>query len=95
MGRDGRLVPLVREPCQLPLWIDFLVSLDCTLEEHWPGAVARLREHLRRDERPPEPEAIRCPYPGLVAFGQAEAGVFFGRPARSRTCTGGSPARAW
>jgi energy-coupling factor transporter ATP-binding protein EcfA2 len=79
MGRDGRLVPLVREPCQLPLRIDFLVSLDCTREERWPGAVARLREHLRRDQRPPEPEAIRCPYPGLVAFGQAQAGVFFGR----------------
>jgi WD40 repeat protein len=79
MGRDGRLVPLVREPCQLPLRIDFLVSLDCTREERWPGAVARLREHLRRCDRPPEPERIPCPYPGLVALGQAEAGVFFGR----------------
>jgi TIR domain len=79
MGRSGRLVPLVREDCQLPPRIDFLVSLDCTREELWPEAVARLREHLRRDQRPPEPERIGCPYPGMVAYGPDQAGVFFGR----------------
>jgi WD40 repeat protein len=81
-GAGGRLVPLVREPCRLPLRIDFLVPLDCTRQEAWAGEVGRLRALLGRDpgERP-RPEQIACPYPGMVAFEQAQARFFFGRAA--------------
>jgi TIR domain len=61
MAGDGRLVPLVREPCQLPLRLDFLIDLDCTSEDRWPGAVARLRKHLRRDQwSSPGSVELRC-----------------------------------
>ena len=79
MARDGRLVPLVLEPCELPLRLDFLVSIDWTRPGTRPAGVARLREQLGRPVSPPEPEQILCPYPGMVAFGEAEARLFFGR----------------
>ncbi|HEX7148683.1 MAG TPA: TIR domain-containing protein, partial [Actinomycetota bacterium] len=79
LAGDGGMVPLIREPCQLPLRLDFLISLDCTSEEQWPGEIARLRKHLRRDQQPPGPERIPCPYPGMGAFGAEQAELFFGR----------------
>jgi WD40 repeat protein len=79
LAGDGRLVPLLLEPCELPLRLDFLVPVDCTRPETRAVGVARLREHLDRAVSPPEPERIPCPYPGMVAFGEAQAELFFGR----------------
>lgn len=79
LAGDGRLVPLLLEPCELPLRLDFLVPVDCTRPESRAVGVARLREHLDRPVSPPEPERIPCPFPGMVAFGEAQAELFFGR----------------
>lgn len=76
-GAAGRLVPLLLEPCQLPPRVDFRVRLDCTRQDRWPAEVGRLRQLLGRAA--PPPERIECPYPGLVAFDQAQARFFFGR----------------
>jgi len=45
-AREGRLVPLVLQPCRLPLRVEFLVQLDCTSQDRWDDAVGRLRRHL-------------------------------------------------
>jgi len=78
---DGRLVPLQLKPYELPLRLAFRVRLDCTDPAHWPAEVARLRELLQRGA--PPPEELACPYPGLIAFGPEQAGLFFGRDRES------------
>jgi formylglycine-generating enzyme required for sulfatase activity len=75
-ARD-RLVPLLLEPCRIPLHVDFRVRLDCTDPATWEVEVARLRELLDRPE--PRPEKLPCPYPGMVPFGDEDGGRFFGR----------------
>jgi formylglycine-generating enzyme required for sulfatase activity len=75
-SRD-RLVPLLLEPCRVPLHVDFRVRLDCTDPARWEAEVARLRELLDRPE--PRRERLPCPYPGMVAFGDEDVGRFFGR----------------
>jgi hypothetical protein len=75
-ARD-RLIPLLLEPCRIPLHVDFRVRLDCTNPARWEMEVARLRELLDRPE--PQPEKPPCPYPGMVAFGSQDADRFFGR----------------
>jgi formylglycine-generating enzyme required for sulfatase activity len=75
-GRD-RLVPIVLERYELPLHLDFRVWLDCTTPERWEPEAARLRALLQQPE--PESQSVPCPYPGLMAFGNEEAGLFFGR----------------
>lgn len=72
-----RLIPLLLEPCELPLHLEFRVRLDCTDEANWESEVARLRALLNRPE--PEAERIPCPYPGMAPFTEAEADRFFGR----------------
>ncbi len=72
-----RLVPLLIEPCELPLRLEFRVRLDCTNEDDWEGEIARLRALLGRPE--PGPERIPCPYPGMVPFTEQDAPRFFGR----------------
>ena len=71
--------PLLLEPCELPLRLDFLVPVDCTRPETRPAEIARLRKRLDRLASPPPAEQIPCPYPGMVAFGEAQAELFFGR----------------
>jgi Sulfatase-modifying factor enzyme 1/TIR domain len=78
---SDRLVPVLLEPYELPLHLDFRVRLDCTVRSRWESEVGRLRELLQR--RPPPAERLECPYPGLVAFGREEAGQFFGRDRES------------
>jgi hypothetical protein len=75
-GRD-RLVPLLKEPCELPLRVDFRVRLDCTDQANWEGEAGRLRDLLGQPE--PGKERIPCPYPGLTPFGVADQARFFGR----------------
>jgi formylglycine-generating enzyme required for sulfatase activity len=82
LRRDSdRLVPLLLKPYDLPLHLDFRVRLDCTDPVRWPAEMARLRELLQRDA--PPPEELDCPYPGLIAFGPEQAGLFFGRDRES------------
>jgi hypothetical protein len=77
MRDSGRLIPLLLAPYDLPLRLHARVRLDCTVPSRWAGEMARLRDLLQR-EAPPA-ERLPCPYPGLLAFGQAEAALFFGR----------------
>lgn len=77
-----RLIPLLLQPCTLPLHIDFLVLLDCTDEASWEQETARLRDLL--DQPEPTPEHILCPYPGMVSFSAKDARFFYGRGAEIR-----------
>ena len=82
LRRDAdRLVPLLLKPFELPLHLDFRVRLDCTDPARWPAETARLRELLQRGA--PPPDELACPYPGLIAFGPEQAGLFFGRDRES------------
>ena len=82
LRRDAdRLVPLVLKSFELPLHLDFRVRLDCTDPSRWPAEMARLRELLQRGA--PPSEELACPYPGLIAFGPEQAGLFFGRDRES------------
>jgi Sulfatase-modifying factor enzyme 1/TIR domain len=74
---SDRLIPVLLEPHEIPLHLDFRVRLDCTARSRWETEVGRLRELLRRGA--PPTEQLSCPYPGLRAFGSAEATLFFGR----------------
>src|SRR5712691_9033060 len=76
-----RLVPVLLEAYELPLHLDFRVRLDCTVRSRWETEVARLRQLLQRG--PPPAERLPCPYPGLLAFGPEDAGLFFGRDQES------------
>jgi energy-coupling factor transporter ATP-binding protein EcfA2 len=78
---SDRLVPVLLEAYELPLHLDFRVRLDCTVRSRWETEVARLRQLLQRG--PPAEERLPCPYPGLLAFGPEEAGLFFGRDQES------------
>ncbi|HEV7824594.1 MAG TPA: SUMF1/EgtB/PvdO family nonheme iron enzyme [Mycobacteriales bacterium] len=74
---SDRLVPVLLEPYELPLHLDFRVRLDCTARARWEPEAARLRELLH--QAAPPAEQVPCPYPGLMAFGAEDAGRFFGR----------------
>ena len=71
------MIPLYLKPCTLPLHLDFLVRLDCTLEANWTGEVSRLRELLSQPQ--PTTQYIPCPYPGIVPFSATDSVRFFGR----------------
>jgi conflict system STAND superfamily ATPase/sulfatase-modifying factor enzyme 1/TIR domain-containing protein len=78
---SGRLVPVLLEAYELPLYLDFRVRLDCTDQSRWETEAARLRQLLQLG--PPPAERLPCPYPGLVAFGPQDASLFFGRDQES------------
>ena len=78
---SDRLVPVLLDAYDLPLRLDFRVRLDCTVRSRWETEVARLRQLLQR--APPPAESLPCPYPGLLAFGPEDAGLFFGRDQES------------
>jgi hypothetical protein len=77
MRDSGRLIPLLLAPYDLPLRLHARVRLDFTVPSRWAGEMARLRDLLQRDA--PPVERLPCPYPGLLAFGPADAALFFGR----------------
>ena len=77
----ARLVPVLLEAYELPLHLDFRVRLDFTARSRWEAEATRLRQLLERG--PPPTERLPCPYPGLLAFGPEEAGLFFGRDRES------------
>ena len=72
-----RVIPLLLEPCPVPLRIASRIYLDCTQPSQWPAETARLREALGTTE--PPPETLDCPYPGMLPFGSEESRLFFGR----------------
>jgi hypothetical protein len=75
--RRDRVVPILLEPCKLPLHVDFRVPLDFTQPEHWEAEAKRFRELFNRTD--PGEEVIDCPYPGMVAFSEADARHLYGR----------------
>jgi conflict system STAND superfamily ATPase/sulfatase-modifying factor enzyme 1/TIR domain-containing protein len=77
MRDSGRLIPLLLAPYDLPLRLHARVRLDFTAPSRWADEMGRLRDLLQR-EAPPA-ERLPCPYPGLLAFGPADAALFFGR----------------
>ena len=78
-GVHGVLLPLLLEDCELPAHIQALVKLDFRnpAPEVWKAEADRLRRYLDQPTGP-EPE-IACPYPGMHAFSERDAGRFFGR----------------
>lgn len=76
-GQAERIIPLILQPCELPLRIDFRVKLDCTEQDEWDNQVARLRGIFELTE--PGEEDIPCPYPGMVPFTADDARFFYGR----------------
>jgi hypothetical protein len=78
---SGRLIPVLLEPYELPLHLDFRVRLDCTVRSRWETEAARLRDLLQRAA--PPAEQLPCPYPGLIAFGPEDVRQFFGRERES------------
>ncbi|ONH59074.1 hypothetical protein CcI49_18180 [Frankia sp. CcI49] len=77
-GAAARVVPVLREPCDIPLRVGFRVRLDFTDRSRWEAQAARLRAFLAQPE-PPVAEEIRCPYPGLAPFGRTHTRFFHGR----------------
>lgn len=65
----GRLIPLRLQDCELPLDIDFRVSLDCTEEANWESEIARLRDLL---PPPSEKEIVEIPF-AVVTMIHSEA----------------------
>jgi hypothetical protein len=78
-GGADRLIPLLREPSDLPLRLDFRVRLDCTQHANWTHEVGRLRGVLGSDHHPSVDVSPPCPYPGIVPFSQEYADYFYGR----------------
>lgn len=73
----ARLIPLLLEPCDVPVRLAIRLMVDCTEPTRWAGEVSRLRRTLRLPD--PPPERLSCPYPGMAPFGPDEGATFFGR----------------
>ena len=73
------LFPLRIEPCTLRPTLTDLQVVDAETDR--PAAYERLLQGLRRAglDNPGHWDGSRPPYPGLMAFQEADAGVFFGR----------------
>jgi len=78
-GVEGRLVPLRRAECELPLRIEFKVPLDFRDPARWAEQAQRLRTHLQQPV--PAPKKLPCPYPGMRAYSAETAPYFHGREA--------------
>jgi hypothetical protein len=78
---EGRLIPLLRTDCELPLRLDFLVALDFRNPDQWPAEVKRLRDRL--GQAAPIAAAVEsdlsCPYPGMRPYTASNAACFYGR----------------
>ena len=69
-GHLGRVIPLLKESCALPIRLQMLVSLDCTITANWDSEIGKIRAFLQRGV--PEPEHINCPYRGMLPFTENE-----------------------
>src|SRR6185436_17214730 len=63
-GTTGRLVPLLHTDCELPLRLDFRVSLDFRDPARWAEEDEKLRAYLQQPAPPAAPD-VPCPYPGM------------------------------
>lgn len=73
----GQVVPLLLDDVSSPLYLAAKVALDLRAKERWDGELERLRALLGAP--PPAPQEVPCPYPGMRAFGAADAKWFYGR----------------
>jgi len=72
------VIPLILHPVKLPPRLAMLTALDATDPDTWQSVLERLLGDLQRPL--PAPLAIpRCPYPGMVPFGETDSERFFGR----------------
>ncbi len=76
-AKGDRILPLIRESCELPLRLDSLIPCDCTEEAACEHAIVYLRELLAQPE--PKLEPIPCPYPGMKPFTPEDSRFFYGR----------------
>ncbi|NEQ62434.1 MAG: TIR domain-containing protein, partial [Moorea sp. SIO4A1] len=76
-AKGDRILPLIRESCELPLRLDSLIPCDCTDEAACEHAIVYLRELLAQPE--PKLEPIPCPYPGMKPFTPEDSRFFYGR----------------
>jgi tetratricopeptide (TPR) repeat protein len=74
-----RLIPLLKEECNLPLELDARVRLDCRDEALWDAEVARLRDLLSCAA--PGDDPVECPYPGMKPYREENTLPFVGREA--------------
>ncbi len=76
------VIPLIHKAVKLPPRLALLVPLDATEPALWPEAVERLCANV---QKAPPAQALRpaCPYPGMRAFREQEAGHFYGREAET------------
>ncbi len=72
-----RLVPLVLEPCHVPLSLEVLVELDFRDRSAWQARADQLRVALQADEA--SDRVIPSPYPGMRPFKEEEHVHFHGR----------------
>ena len=83
VGRQGRLLPLLFRPCDLPPRINFLTLADFTRPEEWDTALSYALAGIGVKRQPePPPDTQRHParmFPFLNAFDTDDAGLFFGR----------------
>jgi WD40 repeat protein len=79
---NHRLIPVHLDDTRVDLRIGMLEGLEFADRTKWNEGIARLRTLL--DQPTPLITAIECPYPGLSAFEQRDAGRFFGRDAQIR-----------
>ena len=73
----GRLVPLLREPCKVPLASCVYTTLDFTDQGKEEEELARLRRFL--DQPEPVSKPLPCPYPGPRPYQDEDAAFLAGR----------------
>lgn len=76
-----QVILILLQPSAIPLRLQPRFQLDCTDPANWQDAVDQLRAFLSLSD--PQHEHIRCPYPGMAPFRQADAHRFFGREAET------------
>ncbi len=72
------VIPLLLDDVELPLGLEQKVSLRAVTDQEKAQAVERLAGACRSGP-PVDATTLTCPYPGMAAFDQRNAGLFFGR----------------
>ncbi len=78
-GVEGRLVPLLRTDCEVPLRLDFREALDFRDPAHWEEGIQRLCACLTQPVK--LATDLPCPYPGMRPYSADAAPYFHGREA--------------
>jgi len=72
------VIPLIRQPIELPPRLRMLSALDASNPTDWPKIVERLCTELQRPV-PGMAPTPPCPYPGMIPFSEIDSDRFFGR----------------